>query len=123
MYGKVGQPAKGLTLLVEAQEAVAKSGERVWDAEILRLTGEMLLMQDNDESQARRHFQEAIEVARGQSAKSLELRAIMSLSRLLQMQEKREAARRMMAEIYNWFTEGFETQDLVEAKALLKALS
>jgi predicted ATPase len=123
MYGKVGQPAKGLTLLVEAREAVVKSGERVWDAEILRLTGEMLLMQDNDESQARGHFQEAIEVARGQSAKSLELRAKISLSRLLQMQGNREAARRMMAEIYNWFTEGFETQDLVEAKALLKALS
>jgi predicted ATPase len=68
-------------------------------------------------------FQKAIEVAQKQQAKSLELRAVMSLSRLWQRQGKKEEARRMLVEIYNWFTEGFETKDLQEARALLEELN
>ena len=68
-------------------------------------------------------FQKAIDIARRQSAKSLELRAVMSLSRLWQQKGKREEARQMLAEIYNWFTEGFDTKDLREAKALLEQLA
>ena len=68
-------------------------------------------------------FHKAIEIARRQSAKSLELRAVMSLSRLWQQQDKREDARQLLAEIYGWFTEGFETKDLQEAKALLEELA
>jgi predicted ATPase len=68
-------------------------------------------------------FRQAIDIARRQSAKSLELRAVMSLSRLLQKQGKKNEARKMLAEIYGWFTEGFDTRDLKEAKALLEELS
>ncbi len=68
-------------------------------------------------------FWKAIDIARQQSAKSLELRAVMSLSRLWQQQGKKEEARQMLAEIYGWFTEGFDTKDLQEAKALLEGVS
>ena len=68
-------------------------------------------------------FHKAIEIARQQSAKSLELRAVMSLSRLWQQQDKKEQARQLLAEIYGWFTEGFDTKDLQEAKVLLEELS
>jgi len=68
-------------------------------------------------------FQKAIEIARGQSARSLELRAVMSLSRLWRQHGKRGEARQLLAEIYGWFTEGFDTKDLQEAKALLEELN
>jgi len=74
------------------------------------------------EEEAEACFLKAIEIARRQSAKSLELRAVMSLSRLWQKQGKKEEAQKMLAEIYNWFTEGFDTKDLQEAKALLDEL-
>ena len=74
------------------------------------------------EAEAEQCFHKAIEIARKQQAKSLELRAVMSLSRLWQQQGKREEARQMLAEIYGWFTEGFDTKDLQEAKALLEEL-
>ena len=86
------------------------------------------MMGDETEAEASFHqaescFQHAIEVARRQSAKSWELRAAMSLSRLWQKQGKREEARQLLAEVYGWFTEGFDTPDLKEAKALLEELS
>jgi len=94
-----------------------------YEAELHRIKGELLLAQTaTDEQQAEMCFHEALTVARVQSAKSLELRAAMSLSRLWQRQGKRDDARRLLAEIYGWFTEGFDTADLQEAKLLLEEL-
>jgi predicted ATPase len=89
-----------------------------------QLHGELLLRQAiPDESQAEACFQQALDVARRQQAKSWELRAAMSLGRLWQRQDKRTEARELLAPIYNWFTEGFDTADLQEARALLEALA
>ena len=117
-----------------------KEGERVYEAELYRLKGELTLQSKiqgpkskvtcpqpltpnpQAEAEAEACFQQAIAIARRQQAKSLELRAVMSLSRLWQQQGKKEEARQLLAEIYGWFTEGFDTTDLQEAKALLKEL-
>jgi predicted ATPase len=123
-YGKAGQVEEGLSVLAEALAQVEKTDERYYEAELHRLKGELLLMQ-GDETEAEASlpraescFQRAIEVARRQSAKSWELRATVSLARLWQKQGWTDEARRMLAEIYGWFTEGFDTPDLKEAKAL-----
>src|SRR5262249_18246205 len=126
-YGKAEQAEDGLAALAEALTVVDKSGERFYEAELYRIKGTLTL-----ESQVKSHkskveeaeayFLEAIDIARKQQAKSLELRAVMSLSRLWQQQGKKEEARRMLAEIYGWFTEGFDTKDLQDAKALLQEL-
>jgi predicted ATPase len=93
-------------------------------AELYRLKGELLLLQNaSGAAEAESCFREAIEIAQRQRAKSWELRATMSLARLLASQGHRDEARTMLAEIYNWFTEGFDTADLKDAKALLEALS
>ena len=123
VYRKVGQVAEGLTLLTEVLATVHRTGERFYEAEIHRLKGELLWMQGETEAAVERHYQQAIEVARQQKAKSWELRAVISLCRLRQKQGKIEEARQRLAEIYNWFTEGFDTVDLQEAKALLDELS
>jgi len=130
VYGKVGQAEEGLIVLAEALAAMEKSGERWYEAEMYRLKGE-LLRQTADgrrqmretESEAEACFHKAIEVARGQQAKSLELRATVSLCRLWQGQGKKAEARQVLQEIYGWFTEGFDTADLKEAKALLDELA
>jgi predicted ATPase len=140
VYGKVGQAEEGLGVLAEALAFVGKTGERVWEAEVYRLKGELTLKQFNvqgskfkveespesevrsPESEAEECFLRAIEIARKQSAKSLELRAATSLSRLWQQQGKKQDAHQMLSEIYGWFTEGFDTKDLQEAKALLASL-
>lgn len=110
--------------MAEALALVEKSGERSSEAELYRLTGDLLLRQAGPAAQqAETCFRQATEVARHQRAKFLELRAAMSLSRLWQKQGKRDEARRMLAEIYGWFTEGFDTRDLQEARALLEELS
>jgi predicted ATPase len=101
---------------------VNKNGERWWEAELYRLTGELLLRQGDPEAQAEAHFHHALNTARRQQAKSLELRAAMSLSRLWQQQGQRNEARELLAPIYGWFTEGVDTADLQEAKALLEGL-
>ncbi|HLX38013.1 MAG TPA: hypothetical protein VKR29_09440, partial [Candidatus Binataceae bacterium] len=89
-----------------------------------RLRGELLLGQSpSDPVEPRASFERAIKKARQQGAKSLELRATMSLARLLRDTDRREEARAMLADIYNWFTEGFDTRDLIEAKSLLDDLS
>ena len=106
-----------------AQAMIEESEERYWEAELHRLRGELLLMQGAPLSEVEQCFHRAIEIARRQQAKSLELRAAMSLSRLWRQQGKRAEARDMLAEIYSWFTEGFDTADLREAKALLDELS
>jgi predicted ATPase len=129
-YGKVGQAEEGLTLLAEGLALVDKTGERTDEAELYRLKGELTLAQSSIQSLASSVqketedcFRKAIEIARQQQAKSLELRAAMSLSRLWQQQGKKAEARQMLAEIYGWFTEGFDTKDLQEAKALLEGLA
>ncbi|MGH7841282.1 MAG: hypothetical protein ACREQT_07130, partial [Candidatus Binataceae bacterium] len=115
---------EGLSAVTEALAAAAKHDEREHEAQILRLQGELLLRQsDSNAAQARNCFEQAIDLARKQSAKSFELRATASLARLLAQQGDRDKARAMLAEIYGWFTEGFETADLKEAKALLDQLS
>jgi len=138
-------------VLAEAMAQVEKTGERYYEAELYRLKGELTLQSKTSlgqvsgksrtsqdmsevpntqlptpstqaEAEAEACFQKAIEIARKQQAKSLELRAVMSLSRLWQRQGKKDEARQMLAEIYNWFTEGFDTKDLQDAKALLEEL-
>ena len=97
---------------------------RWWEAELYRLRGALLLQDAGAQpGEAEACFQQALAVARRQQAKSLELRATMSLARLWQRQGKRTTAYELLAPIYGWFTEGFDTADLQEAKALLAALS
>jgi predicted ATPase len=121
-YGQSGQVEAGLRLLAEARAAVEQTGAQFWEAEVQRLTGELLLRQAvPDEEQAETCFQQALDVARRQQARSLELRAAMSLSRLWQRQGKRTAAYDLLAPLYNWFTEGFDTPDLQDARVLLEA--
>jgi len=108
----------------EALAAVDQQEERYYEAEIHRIRGEVLLRQDHsNNAQAEKCFRKAIEIAREQSGKSLELRATTSLARLLMKQGRRDGAHSMLAEIYGWFTEGFDTADLKEAKALLSELA
>jgi class 3 adenylate cyclase/predicted ATPase len=123
-YGKVGQTAEGIVVLDEALDTVSKTEERHWEAEHNRCKGMLLQMQRGQKvGEAEECFRKALEIARRQQAKSLELRAVMSLSRLWQQPGKQEEARQMLADIYGWFTEGFETPDLQEAKALLQELA
>jgi class 3 adenylate cyclase/predicted ATPase len=135
-YGKVGQVEEGLSALAEALAVTAKTGERYYEAELYRLKGQLTLQLQvlspksqveetlpASEAEAEGYFLKAIEVARQQQAKSLELRATTSLARLLQSQRKCDEARQMLAEIYGWFTEGFDTADLKDGKALLEELS
>jgi predicted ATPase len=140
-YRRVGQVEGALAVVAEALAQVQKTGEHYYEAELYRLKGELTLQQFGVRSlefgvpstqhptpstpakaEAEACFHKAIEIARHQSAKSLELRVTVSLSRLWQQQGKTEEARQMLAEIYGWFTEGFDTADLREAKALLEEL-
>jgi predicted ATPase len=149
-YGWIGQTAEALRLLDEALALIRQFGGYFYQAEVYRLTGEILLMQDagwgvtggpapelsmrdghageatgpsSPPSEAETWFRQALDIARRQQAKSLELRAAMSLSRLWQRQGKRDEAHELLAPVYGWFTEGFDTADLQEAKALLESLS
>ncbi|MEJ2734960.1 MAG: AAA family ATPase [Anaerolineae bacterium] len=119
---KAGQSEEGLATLAEALALVEETDERYWETELHRVQGELLFMQ-GDEAEAEASFHKAIEVARRQQAKSWELRATTSLARLWQRQGRRDEAWQALAEIYAWFTEGFDTEDLKEANALLKELS
>jgi len=136
-YGKTGQIEEGLNALAEALGLVNKTGERMYEAELYRLKGTLMLQKfqvsgskfqvENSlgssvqslESEAEECFLKAIEIARQQQAKSWELRATVSLARLWQQQEKKAETHELLSEIYHWFTEGFDTKDLQEAKALL----
>ena len=123
-YGKAGQAEEGLRVLAEALAAVDQTGERWWEAELHRLKGELLLLQSADQhAEAEACFHHALAIAHRQQAKSLELRAAMSLGRLWQQQGKRMEAHALLAPIYGWFTEGFDTADLQEARALLAVLA
>jgi len=119
-----GQIAEGLKALAEALGRLGKSEVQWWEAELHRLRGELLLQHTVAQSgEAEACFQQALVVARHQQAKSLELRATMSLARLWQQQGKRAQACELLAKIYGWFTEGFDTADLKDAKALLDELA
>jgi predicted ATPase len=150
-YGKAGRADEGLRVLAEAQAIAHKNAEHRFDAELLRLKGEWLLQQARERDSGRTApldiammaeieqegmtqalplqtaaeicFRQGLNVARQQQAKSLELRVATSLSRLWQAQGKRAEAHQLLAESYGWFTEGFETVDLQDAKALLDALA
>jgi predicted ATPase len=101
-----------------------KTGEQIDVPSLHRVKGELLLAQNpSDVAEAERCFRTAIEIARRQSARSEELRATTSLARLLAKQSRRDEARTMVAEIYGWFTEGLDTADLRDAKALLDELN
>jgi predicted ATPase len=122
--GHAGQVNEGLRLLAEALAGFEDSGRGDMLAEAYRLQGELLLRQPiPDAAQAEACFQQALAIARHQQAKSWELRAAMSLARLWQKQGKRTEAHALLAPIYGWFTEGFDTADLQDAKALLEALA
>jgi predicted ATPase len=111
-------------VLAEAQTLVEQHEDRWWEAEISRLRGVLLLRQSGTpQAEAEACFHQALDVARRQQAKSLELRAAMSLARLWQQQGKRAEAHALLAPVYGWFTEGFDTADLQEAKTLLEALA
>jgi predicted ATPase len=121
---RLGHVEDGLQALAEAHTLVEQQEERWWEAEVCRLRGVVLLQQPGTSpAEAEACFQRALDVARRQEAKSLELRAAMSLSRLWQQQGKRVDARELLAPVYGWFTEGFDTADLQEARALLEALA
>jgi predicted ATPase len=130
--GSTGRAEEGLSLVAEALAIVRRTGKRLDEAGLYRLKGELLLKSRSRslacevqslESEVEGCFRQALDVARHQEAKSFELRAAMSLSRLWQRQGKRAEARQPLAEVYGWFTEGFDTADLQEARALLEALS
>jgi predicted ATPase len=122
-YGRIGQADEGLGLLAEALALADTTVDCWYETELHRIKGELLLRQAvPDTPQAEACFQQALAVARRQQAKSWELRAAMSLSRLWQQQGKHAETRELLAPIYSWFTEGFDTPDLQEAKALLEDL-
>ena len=125
-YGNMGQPDQALTILARTQAFVEETDERWNEAELYRIKGEVLLGQGAhgaDTSEAEECFQKALTIARRQHAKSDELRAATSLARLWQSQGKQTEARHLLSGIYDWFTEGFDTADLKDAKALLVELS
>ena len=119
---KAGQPESGLAILSETLAQVQETNERSYEAELYRLRGELLLMQ-GDQAEAEASLHKALEVARRQQAKSWELRATVSLCRLQQQQGRVDQAQQALTEIYGWFTEGFDTPDLCEARELLEELS
>jgi tetratricopeptide (TPR) repeat protein len=136
VYGQLGQPAEGLRLLAEAYRIMHQGGGRSWEAEQYRLQGALLLLQHGNRptgagrcaervallAEAEECLRRALEVARQQHAKSWDLRAAMSLARLWQQQGRRQEAYDLLAPLYSWFTEGFDTADLQEAEGLLGAL-
>jgi predicted ATPase len=123
VYAKAGRAQEGLAAIDEALSEARVHNERWWDAELHRLRGELLLMHDVDASDVETAFLRAIEIARSQQARSLELRATMSLAGLWIAQNRQDDARGRLGELYAWFTEGLETPDLQAARLLLEQLS
>ena len=120
VYEKLGRTADGLAMVSEALAVAEPSGEHYWTAELHRLKGALTLRLDEKEAEA--CFREALAIARRQGAKSFELRATTSLSRLWASQGKTREAHAVLSDVYAWFTEGFDTADLREAKSLLEEL-
>jgi adenylate cyclase len=122
-YHKAHDIAHGLALIEQALSYLRQGGVRLFEADLHRLKGEFLLIAGRPENEAEAAFRDAIAIARQRQAKSFELRATMSLARLLLNQGRRQEAHTMLAEIYGWFSEGFDTADLKDAKTLLDELS
>ena len=123
-YGAIGKIDEGLSALDEALDWVQRNDERLYAAEVHRIRGELLLRQPvPDLAQAEDCFEQALAFARDQQAKSWELRAAMSLARLWHQNGRSDDAHGLLAPVYGWFTEGFDTADLQDAKALLEQLS
>ena len=123
IYGGAGQPGAGLELIENALEQVSRTGERILETDLHRIRGELLLAENPENCDAaEQSIRRAIEIAQRQKAKSWELRATRILACLLMKQGRRDEARVILAEIYNWFTEGFDTADLIDAKVLLEEL-
>ena len=121
-YGRLGHPFEGLSRLTEAGEIIEATDERHHEAEVYRLRGD-LMNATGDQEAAERSYRRAIRAAERQNAKALEVRAATCLARLWRDQGKRKEARDLLAPVYGWFTEGFDTLDLKEAKALLDELA
>ena len=123
-YAKLGQFDDAWRCVREALTTVETTKERWFEPEVHRFGGEIALMlPEEDAAKAEAHFERAVAIARQQQAKSWELRASMSLARLWRDQGKQQQARELLAPVYGWFTEGFDTRDLKEAKALLEELA
>jgi predicted ATPase len=123
-YADLGDFEDARRCIDEALMLVETTGERLWEADIRRIAGEIALRSsDADAGKVQVYFERALAVARAQQAKSPELRAAISMARLWRDQGKRNEARELLAPVYGWFTEGFDTRDLKEAKALLDELS
>ena len=123
-YAWAGNIERGLEALAEAETVIEKSGEHRWEPEVHRLKGELLLAESaRDRPGAEAHMTRALDIARRQGAKWFELRAATGLARLWQGQRKHAKARELLEPVYDWFTEGFDTPDLKEAKALLDEMS
>jgi predicted ATPase len=121
---KSGRISEALDVVTKAINMTRQSGGRYYEAELQRVKGESILTHDPaDPQQAEACFQDALKVARGQSAKSLELRAAMSMSRLWHRQGKKAQAQKLLGEVYDWFTEGFDTADLKRARIILDELA
>ena len=126
--GTAGRFEEGLAAVAEAIAIVEKTGERYNEAELHRVKGDLVLRRSGVEAQpgvqteAEECFRKSIEIARQQEARSFELRAVISLSRLWKQQGKKAEARQALAEIYGWFSEGFETKDLIDAKVLMNII-
>ena len=138
-YARQGRIGEGLQMLAGALAVTNETGVRHYEAEMYRLKGELLLQKSNvrslvsevpntqhpipsTQAEAEACFLKAIEIARSQKAKSWELRAATSLARLWRQRSRQKEAHKLLSEVYNWFTEGFDTKDLQEAKALLDSL-
>jgi adenylate cyclase len=123
-HKKAGQVEEGRVVVAEGMAFVAKTGECEYDAEVRRVKAELLVAQSpSDQAEAEALFRDALEIARRQSGKFWELRAATSLARLWQQQGRKKEARELLAPVYDWFTEGFDTSNLKEAKALLDELA
>jgi tetratricopeptide (TPR) repeat protein len=121
-YAMLGRLVDGLNCLTEAAQIIERTDERIWEADVHRVRGD-LLNAANDRAAAEQSYRQALTIARRQSAKLFELRATTSMARLWRDQGKRDEARDLIAPVYGWFTEGFDTLDLKEAKALLDELA
>ena len=122
-HAQLGDPEAGLAALADAETRMGQSGERWPEAEIHRLKGELMLSLEGADTGAERCFRRSIEVAREQQARSPELRATVSLARLWAERGERQKAHDLLAPVYGWFTEGFDTADLEDARALLDELA